>query len=98
MQFDMKFVRKNNAEARWENIRKGRKSLMVDGLASDSDNKWNVNHDFYLGAQLMNDINYKKESTNRDTNCAVHRMLEVLTKKDINKDEELFLTYNHQDN
>ena len=67
---------------------------MVDGLASDSDNKWNVNHNFCLGAHLMNDINYKKESTHRDTNCAVHPMLEVVTKETSTKMRNYFLRTN----
>ena len=57
-----------------------------------------------LGAHLMNDPNFKLTSSDKakidsdkskiEPNCLVQPLLEIITAKDIEIDEELLLSYN----
>ena len=96
-----RFVKKHNGKDRWEKVRKGKAGLIVDALMSDRYSTWTMNRDIFLGAHLMNDPEFQLSSqvkNNNDSmetaNSIIQPLLEVVTGRDIEKDEELTLNYN----
>ena len=94
MEMSRKIVRKRNGDKKWEPIRRGGKKCIMDALMSDSYHKWNPLLDFHLGGHLMNDLDFDTPSNTTPPNCIVQPLMEVVTARDVKKDEELFISYN----
>ena len=95
IQQNYKYVKGKNGNNRWEKIRKDRKPTFIDGLTQDSFHKWTNKREFYLGAHMLNDLNYNRTGDTICCNCVIQPMLEVVTKQAIDKDSELFINYNY---
>ena len=61
---------------------------------NDQFSRWTPKRDFHLGAHIMNDLDINNSSNTIPPNCVVQPLLEVLTTRDIKKDEELFISDN----
>ena len=72
----------------WEKVRKGCASLIINALSKDGFRKWTPKRDFFLGAHLMNDLNFKNTGDVIPSNCVVQPMLEVVTTQKIQKNCE----------
>ena len=94
IQQNYKFVKGKANNNRWEKVRKGRSPTIIDGLTHDSFQKWTNKREFFLGAHMLNDLNFKNKGDIIPCNCVVQPMLEVVTNHAIDKDSELFINYN----
>ena len=94
MQLNHRHVVSRNGTRKWEKVRKDRLPLIIDGLTEDHFKSWTVNREFYLGAHLLNDLNFKNTGDQITCNCVVQPMLEIVTTQNIRKDSELFINYN----
>ena len=94
MQLNHRYVESRNGTGKWEKVRKDRPHLIIDGLSKDHFKNWTVNREFYLGAHLLNDLNFKNTGDPIACNCVVQPMLEIVTKQRITKNTELFINYN----
>lgn len=94
MQQPFSFVKGKTGSNRWEKVRKGRSCTIIDALSRDDFRKWTVERDFFLGAHIMNDLNFKRQGDTIPCNCVVQPMLEVITAEVVSKDTELFIHYN----
>ena len=94
MQLNHKYVVSKNGTGKWEKVRKHRPHLIIDGLSQDNFKNWTVNREFYMGAQLLNDLNFHNTGNPIACNCVVQPMLEIVTKQCITKNTELFINYN----
>ena len=101
MQLTSRFVKKHNQKDKWEKIKKDRPKLIVDALMSDTFNIWTTKREIFLGAHLMNDPDFKSKKKDKNTNdsiekgnCIVQPLLEVVTGRDIEIDDELTINYN----
>ena len=65
-----------------------------DGSSSDNYHKWTAKRQFYLGAHLMNNFNYKNTGAEVQFNCVVQPLFKVVTSKNISKGAELYIGYN----
>jgi len=94
MQLNHKYIDSKNGNGTWVKVRKNRPHLIIDGLSQDHFKNWTVNREFYLGAQLLNDLNFNNTGDPIACNCVVQPMLEIVTKQNITKNAELFINYN----
>ena len=72
--------------------------LIIDALMSDQFNIWTMKREIVLGAHQMNDPNFKSNQDDdqsiKRSNCIVQPLLEIVTSRDIDIDDELNLNYN----
>ena len=61
IQQNYKFVKGKEQHNRWGEIRKGRRPTIIDGLTQDCFQKWTNKREFFLGAHLLNDLNFKNK-------------------------------------
>ena len=94
MQLNHRYVECRNGVGKWEKVKKGRPPLIIDGLSEDHHKSWTVNREFYLGAHLLNDLNFNNTGDHLPSNCVVQPMLEIITIEAIRQDSELFINYN----
>jgi len=80
----------------------------LDQIISETETKrisvyggYPTNENLYLGAHMVNDINWGKKGEDRDEdgyNIVFHQNLLLVATKDINPGDELFVNYNYEGN